>query len=68
MSPEEKGACEGMDNWLMNAEINKSQLQKGISEVCFVHKPQNSATISELTVSSYLSSHSFSMRNLQKRL
>lgn len=51
MSPEEKSACEGTDNWLMNAEINESQLQKGISEVCFVHESQNSATISDLTIS-----------------
>lgn len=59
ISCEERTACEDMANWFMNAEISKGQVQEGISDVYFVHETQNSATLSDFTISSYLPHFSF---------
>lgn len=68
MPHEEKCACEVMANWFMNAEINKGQWQGSICKVYFVHESQNSNTLSDLTVTSFLPSHLFLVMNLWKHL
>lgn len=59
ISHEEKTTSEGMANRFMNAEISNGQLQVGITDIYFVHEPQNSVTSSDFTISSHLPNFSF---------